>query len=100
MDRVVAADKIDGNAVYTRTGDSLGIVEQLMVDKISGKIVWETNMMFGEPELRLTSAPLAIKDKLIVGAAGGDRGVRDWIAGLDAASGKVLWRKYTIPAPG
>jgi alcohol dehydrogenase (cytochrome c) len=72
----------------------------IATDKISGKVVWETNMMFGEPELRLTSAPLAIKDKLIVGAAGGDRGVRDWIAGLDAATGKVLWRKYVIPAPG
>jgi alcohol dehydrogenase (cytochrome c) len=26
--------------------------------------------------------------------------VRDWVAGLDAATGKLLWRKYTIPAPG
>ncbi|HWN52608.1 MAG TPA: PQQ-binding-like beta-propeller repeat protein [Xanthobacteraceae bacterium] len=72
----------------------------IATDKTSGKVVWETNMVFGEPELRLTSAPLAIKDKIIVGAAGGDRGVRDWIAGLDAATGKILWRKYTIPAPG
>ncbi len=72
----------------------------IATDKTSGKVVWETNMVFGQPELRLTSAPLAIKDKIIVGAAGGDRGVRDWIAGLDAATGKVLWRKYTIPAPG
>jgi alcohol dehydrogenase (cytochrome c) len=72
----------------------------IATDKTSGKVVWETNMLFGEPELRLTSAPLAIKDKIIVGAAGGDRGVRDWIAGLDAATGKVLWRKYVIPAPG
>src|SRR6266576_3785957 len=72
----------------------------IATDKTSGKVVWETNMVFGQSELRITSAPLAIKDKIIVGAAGGDRGVRDWIAGLDAATGKVLWRKYTIPAPG
>ena len=72
----------------------------IATDKNTGKVVWETNMVFGEPELRLTSAPLAVKDKIIVGAAGGDRGVRDWIAGLDAATGKVLWRKFTIPAPG
>jgi alcohol dehydrogenase (cytochrome c) len=72
----------------------------IATDKITGKVAWETNVMFGEPELRLTSAPLAVKDKIIVGAAGGDRGVRDWIAGLDAATGKVLWRKYVIPAPG
>ncbi len=72
----------------------------IATDKVSGKIAWETNMVFGDAELRLTSAPLAVKDKIIVGAAGGDRGVRDWIAGLDAATGKVLWRKFAIPAPG
>jgi alcohol dehydrogenase (cytochrome c) len=69
-------------------------------EKESGKVVWETNMVFGQPELRITAAPLAVKDKIIVGASGGDSGVRDWIAALDAATGKVLWRQFTIPAPG
>jgi alcohol dehydrogenase (cytochrome c) len=69
-------------------------------DKETGKMVWETNMVFGQPDLFLSAAPLPIKDKIIVGASGGDRGVRDWIAGLDAATGRVLWRKFTIPAPG
>jgi alcohol dehydrogenase (cytochrome c) len=69
-------------------------------DKESGKVVWETNMVFGQAETRITAAPLAVKDKIIVGASGGDSGVRDWIAALDAATGKVLWRKFTIPAPG
>jgi alcohol dehydrogenase (cytochrome c) len=69
-------------------------------DKETGKAVWETNMVFGQPDLFLSAAPLPIKDKIIVGASGGDRGVRDWIAGLDAATGRVLWRKFTIPAPG
>jgi hypothetical protein len=36
--------------------------------------------LFGVPELRITGAPLAIRDKLVVGASGGDSGVRDWIA--------------------
>jgi alcohol dehydrogenase (cytochrome c) len=69
-------------------------------DKETGKVVWETNMSFGETQLRITAAPLAIKDRIIVGASGGDSGVRDWVAGLDAATGNVLWRKFTIPAPG
>jgi alcohol dehydrogenase (cytochrome c) len=69
-------------------------------DKETGKVAWETNMVFGQPELRITAAPLAIKDRIVVGASGGDSGVRDWIAGLDAATGKVLWRQFTIPAPG
>jgi alcohol dehydrogenase (cytochrome c) len=72
----------------------------IATDKGTGKVVWETNVLFGQPELRITAAPLPIKDKVIVGASGGDSGVRDWIAGLDAATGRVLWRKFTIPAPG
>ncbi|HLK84573.1 MAG TPA: PQQ-binding-like beta-propeller repeat protein [Xanthobacteraceae bacterium] len=86
-----------GNLVISAANSPARIIA---TDKTSGKAVWETNMVFDQSETRLTSAPLAIKDKIIVGAAGGDRGVRDWIAGLDAASGKVLWRKYVIPAPG
>src|SRR5215475_4546542 len=69
-------------------------------DKETGKVVWETNVSFGEPQLRITAAPLALKDRIIIGASGGDSGVRDWVAALDAATGKVLWRKFTIPAPG
>ena len=36
----------------------------------------------------------------MLGAAGGDRGTRDFIVALDAATGKPVWRKYVIPAPG
>jgi len=71
----------------------------IATNKDSGKVVWETNLN-DQPDVQLTAAPLAIKDKIIVGAAGGDRGVRDWIAGLDAATGKLVWQKYVVPAPG
>src|ERR1700678_4317392 len=69
-------------------------------DKDTGKVVWETNVAFGEPAVSIRTAPLAIKDKVIFGAAGSSAGIRDWIAALDAASGKLVWRKFTIPAPG
>jgi hypothetical protein len=55
---------------------------------------WETNLVNDTPQLQITGAPLAIKDKIIVGASGGDRGIRDWIAALNAATGKLLWLKY------
>jgi alcohol dehydrogenase (cytochrome c) len=71
----------------------------IATNKDSGQVVWETNVN-DQADLQLTAAPLAVGDKIIVGAAGGDRGVRDWIAGLDAATGKLAWRKYVIPAPG
>ena len=71
----------------------------IATNKDNGKVVWETNL-HDQPDVQLTAAVLPVKDKIIVGAAGGDRGVRDWIAALDAATGKILWLKYTVPAPG
>src|SRR6516162_1386064 len=72
----------------------------IATDKDTGKVAWEANLSDGQTDLQLTAAPLSVKDKIIIGAAGGDRGVRDFIAALDGATGKLLWRKYTVPAPG
>jgi alcohol dehydrogenase (cytochrome c) len=71
----------------------------IATDKDNGKVVWESNVS-DQPEVRLTAAPLAIKDKILIGAAGSGGGVRDWLAALDGATGKLLWRKYAVPAPG
>ncbi len=72
----------------------------IAVNKDTGQVVWETNLVNGQDQTTITGAPLAIRDKIVVGASGGDLGVRDWIAALDGATGKQLWLKYTIPAPG
>jgi alcohol dehydrogenase (cytochrome c) len=72
----------------------------IATDKETGQVVWETNISDGQNGLQFTAAPLPVKDKIIVGASGGDKGVRDFILAADAATGKVLWRKYVIPAPG
>jgi alcohol dehydrogenase (cytochrome c) len=76
-----------------------GPARVIAADKTTGAIVWETNVSDAE-RVTITGAPLAIRDKIVIGASGGDAGVRDWVAALDAATGKLLWRKYTIPAPG
>ncbi len=47
-----------------------------------------------------TSAPLVVKDKVIVGTSGGDDGVRGFVAAYDAETGKLAWRFWTIPGPG
>src|ERR1700720_2671274 len=51
----------------------------IATDKDNGKVVWETNAEFGQPEVSLRGAPLAIKDKILFGAAGGSGGIRDWL---------------------
>jgi alcohol dehydrogenase (cytochrome c) len=86
-----------GNLVITAANEPARIVA---TDKETGKVVWETHVAYDQPLLQITGAVLPIKDKIIVGAAGGDRGVRDWVAALDAATGKLIWLKHTIPAPG
>jgi alcohol dehydrogenase (cytochrome c) len=85
-----------GNLVVTTAS---GPPRVIATDKETGRIVWESPFA-DTPDVELTSAPLAVKDKIILGAANGDAGVRDWMAGLDGATGKRLWLKYTIPAPG
>jgi alcohol dehydrogenase (cytochrome c) len=72
----------------------------IATSKDNGKVAWETNLSDGQPDLQITAAPLPVKDKIIVGAAGGDRGVRDFIAALDGKTGKIVWQKYVVPAPG
>jgi alcohol dehydrogenase (cytochrome c) len=72
----------------------------IATDKETGKVVWETNVSDGQANLEFTAAPLAVKDKIVMGASGGDKGVRDFILAVDAATGKLAWRKYVIPAPG
>src|ERR1700730_11940538 len=85
-----------GNFVIT-AANSPGRV--IATDKQTGKVAWETTF----PDIAsvvITTAPLAIKDKIIVGAANSGAGIRDWIAALDATTGKRVWLKYTVPAPG
>ena len=48
----------------------------------------------------MTLAPLVADGKVMVGASGGELGVRGFVAAYDAETGKELWQTYTVPAPG
>jgi alcohol dehydrogenase (cytochrome c) len=48
----------------------------------------------------ITVAPLAVKDKIIVGIAGGDWGIRGFLDAYDAKTGKRSWRLWTVPGAG
>jgi alcohol dehydrogenase (cytochrome c) len=85
-----------GNLVISTTGKDGRVIA---TDKETGKIVWDKNL-HDQPEVELSSAPLALKDDIIVGASGGDQGVRDWIVALDPKTGNLKWKTFTVPAPG
>jgi alcohol dehydrogenase (cytochrome c) len=72
----------------------------LCMDARSGNPIWDVPYADWNKNYGATSAPLAVKDKILVGTSGGDDGVRGFVAAYDALTGKLAWRFWTIPAPG
>ena len=70
------------------------------LDAKTGKEVWKTPVVDPKLGYTLTMAPLVVKDKVIIGPAGGEYGIRGFLAAFDAHTGKELWRFHTIPGPG
>jgi len=75
----------------------------LKIDANSGETVWEISTVApveeaGVADTRHSIHPMAVKNQLLVGATSGNR--RDFIAAYNADDGELMWRFYTIPAPG
>jgi lanthanide-dependent methanol dehydrogenase len=64
------------------------------LDAKSGKVMWSVKN--GEPSNGETgiSAPMVIKDKVMVGSSGGEFGVRGSMTAYDMKTGKQAWRAY------
>lgn len=74
----------------------------IAMDAKTGKIVWDVQSpnISAETGYSMTSAPLVANGVVIAGVAGAEFGIRGFIEGFDASTGKHLWRHYTIPAAG
>jgi alcohol dehydrogenase (cytochrome c) len=72
----------------------------LCLDARSGQLLWDVAYAEGNKNYGATSAPLVVKDKVVVGTSGGDDGVRGFVSAFDAQTGKLAWRFWTIPGPG
>src|SRR5437764_3226716 len=84
------------DSVYMETDDA----HLLCLDARSGNLRWDVEYAEKAKHYGATSAPLVIKDLVIVGTSGGDSGVRGFIAAYDATTGKLKWHLWTIPGPG
>jgi len=69
-------------------------------DRKTGEIAWNVEVAKYQAGYSLTSAPLIADGLAIIGVAGGEYGVRGYFDAYDAATGKLVWRHYTIPAKG
>ena len=94
--RVNRGVAVVGDTLFMGTIDA----HLLAIDAKNGKPLWNTTVAKPEAGYAITHAPLVIKDKVIVGVAGGEFGIRGFIAAYDVKSGKEVWRFNTIPGPG
>jgi PQQ-dependent dehydrogenase (methanol/ethanol family) len=65
------------------------------VDAKTGTQIWKTALADINKGESITMAPLVVKGKVLVGNSGGEFGVRGWLAALDAATGKLVWKAYS-----
>src|SRR5262245_21549253 len=85
-----------GDTIFLASFDA----RMIAIDAKTVKELWNTPG--GDPKQgqAFTHAPLVIKDKVIAGTAGGEFGVRGFIAAWDVKTGKEVWRFNTVPGPG
>ena len=93
MNRGVA---ILGSTLYMATIDA----HLVALDARDGKVLWDIEVAKASAGYAMTHAPLIVKDKVIVRTAGGEFGIRGFIAAYNASTGKEMWKFYTIPGPG
>jgi alcohol dehydrogenase (cytochrome c) len=85
-----------GDRVYYAAGEAVLVA----IDAKTGREVWSTVVGDNKSGYYTTLAPLVAGGRVMVGASGGERGIRGFVAAFDPDTGKELWRTYTIPAPG
>jgi len=85
-----------GDKVFFAAGDATLVA----IDAKTGKEAWTKSVADNQTGYYMTLAPLVAGGTVMVGASGGELGIRGFVAGFQADTGEELWRTYTVPAPG
>jgi alcohol dehydrogenase (cytochrome c) len=85
-----------GDTVFVATIDA----HLVALDANSGRQRWIAKVADWRDGYSMTGAPLALADRVVVGVAGGEFGIRGFLAAYGAADGKPLWKFNTVPGPG
>ena len=94
--RITRGLAILGDTLFLATVDA----HLIAIDAKTGRPLWNRIVANGLAGYSMTLAPLVIKDKVIVGTAGGEFGIRGFIVAYDVQTGKEAWRFNTVPLPG
>jgi alcohol dehydrogenase (cytochrome c) len=84
-----------GDSLFMATVDA----HLVAIDAKNGHALWNVQLAEAAAGYAMTLAPLVVKDRVIVGVAGGEFGVRGFIAAYEAGTGRQAWRFDTIPKP-
>jgi alcohol dehydrogenase (cytochrome c) len=87
---------IHGNTLFMGTIDG----RLIAINSRTGAVLWNIVVGATNAGYSVTVAPLVVKDKVVIGPAGGEYGIRGFIAAYNPADGKELWRFNTVPGPG
>jgi alcohol dehydrogenase (cytochrome c) len=85
-----------GDTLYLATYDC----HLVALDANSGRERWDIVVADYKTGHSITGAPLAVKDKIIVGISGGEYGIRGFLDAYEAKTGARAWRFWTVPGPG
>jgi alcohol dehydrogenase (cytochrome c) len=94
--RITRGLAIYGDTLYLAAVDA----HLIAIDAKTGNPLWDTTVARTQSGYTMTGAPLLVKDKVIVGVAGGEYGIRGFIAAYDAKTGKKAWTFYATAGPG
>jgi alcohol dehydrogenase (cytochrome c) len=87
---------LSGDKLFFAAGEAILVA----LDARTGREVWTTKVAENKNGYYMSLAPLVVNGQVLVGASGGENGVRGFVAAYDVESGKEAWRAYTVPAPG
>ena len=79
----------------------LGVIDGRVeaLDAKTGDLVWSQVTVDQSRPYTITGAPRVVDGKVLIGNGGAELGVRGYLNALDAQTGELIWRFYTVPSP-
>jgi alcohol dehydrogenase (cytochrome c) len=87
---------VHGSTIFFGSPDAYLVA----IDANDGKVIWQTLVASPSDGYSITGAPLVVNGSVVMGVAGGDNGIRGFLAAYDVSTGQQQWKFETIPGPG
>ena len=77
----------------------LGVIDGRVeaLDAKTGAVIWSQVTVDQSRPYTITGAPRVVDGKVLIGNGGAELGVRGYLNALDAETGDLIWRFYTVP---